>query len=107
MLKFNKNFYDSNYINYFYDLSYVNKFPNMKQSIFYNNKNYKFTQKYFYRNYTTTQNKFNNYYNYQLTNYTSKIIDETHNHNDHENKYLRFFVPSMMFIYITYSIVLK
>ena len=26
MLRFNKNFYDSNYINYFYDLSYVNKF---------------------------------------------------------------------------------
>jgi len=99
IFRFNRNFYDP---------TYVNNFSYMKPSLYNynNNNNYNFSRGYLYNNYSTTPNKFNNYYNYQLTNYIPKFIDETYNENYYEkNKFLRLLVPSMMLIYITSSFI--
>jgi hypothetical protein len=98
IFRFNRNFYDTTYINHFTAIN---------PSSIYNknhNYNYQLTKNNPYNRYSTIPNRFDNYYNYQLSNYMPKFIDETYNHNYYEkNKYTRLIMPSLMIIYFVSS----
>jgi len=84
----------SNINNNLYNLN--NNFIYTKSSFIYNNKKNNHL-----KNFSIIPKKISNQYDYNVLNYKSKFIDETHNHdNNDKDKYIRLIIPSMIIMYV-------
>ena len=99
LFRFNRNFYDTSYLNYF-QYNKTSPYYNYNK---YNLNNTSILNKYPYYNFSTNSNKFDK--NDYISRYTPKIIDESYNHNSYKSHaYITNIFSSALILYAISSL---